>query len=202
MLSCLFFNVQNFVVICFSGILYIERRKIKPLVIAIIYGDDTMSRLIKEFTDGSKLEYGRGRFDNWCVFYTDANGYRIAPRDCEYFDEINRFAEKYGYEKLYTDYVSLYSLTEGAVNDKVLAFISDIAKHYTNDALRIDVLLSILYMGMIAEERKVNTKLGKRIKRLGMHQLLVEHKPVSEAANFMRGMGWQKIAMMCDERGF
>ena len=63
-------------------------------------------------------------------------------------------------------------------------------------------MFTILYMAMIAEEKKEHTKLGKRIKRLGVHKLLVERVPVSEAANFMRGMGWREIDRMCREYGF
>lgn len=55
---------------------------------------------------------------------------------------------------------------------------------------------------MIAEEQKQFTRLGKRIKRLGIHMLLLESKSVHEAANFIRGMGWRDIATHCDERGF
>ena len=40
------------------------------------------------------------------------------------------------------------------------------------------------------------------IKRLGIYQLLIEHKDVREAADFMRGMGWREIARLCKERGF
>jgi len=55
---------------------------------------------------------------------------------------------------------------------------------------------------MIAEERKANTRLGKRIKRLGIHALLMESVSVANAANFMRGMGWREIDRLCRERGF
>lgn len=57
-------------------------------------------------------------------------------------------------------------------------------------------------MAMVAENLKANTRLGKRIKRLGVHQLLFENRTVLDAANFMRGMGWREIAGMCEERGF
>ena len=57
-------------------------------------------------------------------------------------------------------------------------------------------------MGMLAEENKAFTRLGKRIKRLGMHKLLIENETVADAANFMRGMGWRQIDAMCKERGF
>ena len=57
-------------------------------------------------------------------------------------------------------------------------------------------------MAMIAEEQKKFTRLGKRIKRLGIYKLLIENRSVSESANFMRGMGWRDIATLCEERGF
>jgi hypothetical protein len=55
---------------------------------------------------------------------------------------------------------------------------------------------------MLAEEKKAGTRLGKRIKRLGVHKLLIEKRTVDEAANFMRGMNWRTIDTMCKERGF
>ena len=57
-------------------------------------------------------------------------------------------------------------------------------------------------MAMIAEERKCFTRLGKRIKRLGIYKLLIEGKSVGESANFMRGLKWYEIDAMCKERGF
>ena len=63
-------------------------------------------------------------------------------------------------------------------------------------------MLSVLYLAMIAEERKANTKLGKRIKRLGVHKLLFDGGNVSNSANFMRGMGWREIDALCRQYGF
>ena len=62
--------------------------------------------------------------------------------------------------------------------------------------------MTVIHMGMVAEANKEFTKLGKRIKRLGIHKLLVENESVSNAANFMRGLKWQEIDLMCNERDF
>ena len=67
---------------------------------------------------------------------------------------------------------------------------------------KLDMLFTILYMGMIAEERKANTRLGKRIKRLGVHMLLLEGREVDDAANCMRGMNWREIDALCKARKF
>lgn len=161
-----------------------------------------MGQTIKTFSDGSFLEYDRGKFDDWCVYFTNSNGLRKPPRDTDYFAQLLQFSQKYGIEKIYGDYVKVYELTGNQILDSSLNSISVISKKYQEDAIDVDIIFSILYMAMIAEEQKQYTRLGKRIKRLGIHMLLVEKKSVHEAANFMRGMGWRDIDALCVKRGF
>lgn len=161
-----------------------------------------MRRQIKSFPDGSFLEYDRGGFDDWCVYYTNSSGSRKAPRDMDYFTQLEDLANKYGAEQIYGDFVRVYDLTGTQVEQTDLIAISQIAAAYGNDALELDVVFSTLYMAMIAEERKEFTRLGKRIKRLGVHMLLIENFGVNDAANFMRDMAWRDIARLCEEYGF
>ena len=161
-----------------------------------------MGQIIKTFPDGSFLEYDRGGFDDWCVYLTSASGNRWPPRDTDYFTQLKELAERFGTEKVYSDYVKVYDLTGKQVDRDSLEKISILSKEYGASATQVDTIFSILYMAMIAEERKAGTRLGKRIKRLGIHKLLIENIPVREAANFMRGMGWRDIARLCEERGF
>lgn len=161
-----------------------------------------MGQVIKKFKDGSFLEYDQGSFDEWCVYMNDSAGSRKPPRDTDYFAQIQNLSSKYGVEKVYKDYVAVYDLTGNKVEPSVFEKIAEIANTYGEDALIIEKILSILYMAMIAEERKKFTKLGKRIKRLGLHKLLYDSASVAEAANFMRGMGWRDIDLLCKIRGF
>lgn len=161
-----------------------------------------MGQLIKSFVDGSFLEYDRGSFDDWCVYLTKNDGSRRPPRDVDYFNQLKQYAGKYGTDRIYRDYVRVYELTGKNVEQNALEVITSIASAYGEDALNIDIILSILYMAMIAEERKKYTRLGKRIKRLGIYKLLIENRSVAESANFMRGMGWRDIDYLCRERGF
>lgn len=161
-----------------------------------------MGEVIKKFKDGSFLEYDWGSFDEWCVYMNDSSGSRKPPRDTDYFAQIQALSSKYGVEKIYKDYVAVYNLTGKQVEPSVFERIAEIADTYGDDALIIEKIFSILYMAMIAEERKKFTKLGKRIKRLGLHKLLYENASVTEAANFMRGMGWKDIDQLCKMRGF
>lgn len=161
-----------------------------------------MGQLIKSFPDGSFLEYDRGSFDDWCVYLTKPSGNRKPPRDTDYFRQIKAFAQVYGVERVYSDYVEVYEITGKQVENSVLQTITTIAAEYEEDALEMDIILSILYMAMIAEEQKRFTRLGKRIKRLGIYKLLLENASVLDAANFMRGMGWRDIDALCKQRGF
>ena len=159
--------------------------------------------IIKEFKDESFLEYDRGSFDAWCVYYTNAQGIRKAPKDIDYFKNLYQFSLKYGVDKVYSDYVKIYNRTEKTMNKDMLAYITQIANEYEEqDVLEIDVMFSILYLAMISEENKENSKLGKRIKRLGIYSLLKENKTIEESATFMKGMKWREIDKICIERGF
>jgi hypothetical protein len=157
---------------------------------------------IKTFSDGSVLEYDRGKFDEWCVYLTGPDVPRHPPRDMDYFAQLKEFSRLYGLEKVYRDYERVYKLTRREVELSALEEISRIAATYGGDATTVDILLTVLYLAMIAEERKEHTRLGKRIKRLGIHRLLLEDADVHTAANFMRGMGWREIDRLCQERGF
>lgn len=158
--------------------------------------------IVKIFADNSKLEYDRGSFDDWCVYYTDVDGNRMPPKDTDYFEFLLNLANQYTVERVYRDYVQVYNWTGDQLSPDVLNRISTLSASYGDNALVIDVVFTILYMTMLAEERKANTRLEKRIKRLGIHALLIENVPVNSAANFMRGMGWRDIDNLCRQRGF
>lgn len=161
-----------------------------------------MGKIIKRFPDGSFLEYDRGVFDEWCVYLTNASGNRKAPRDTDCFTQLKGLAELFGTDKVYGDYVKIYDSTDKQISKESLDSITILSKEYGASAIQVDTIFSVLYMAMIAEEKKAGTRLGKRIKRLGIHKLLIENSPVHDAANFMRGMSWRNIARLCEERGF
>lgn len=161
--------------------------------------------LIKKFKDGTQLEYDQGKFDIWCVYYTDVNGLRKPPLDLEYFEELVTLGGLYSPAKVYSDFVCVYEFVR---KNKAILYeghllIDKISESY-EEPNRADILFTILYSAMVAEERKANTKLGAKIKRLGVHQILVDFPPLPPkiAANFSRGMKWQAIDDECKKRGF
>ena len=158
---------------------------------------------IKTFADGSFLEYAPGNFDDWCVYMVNPNkGFRSPPRDTHYFDFLLRNAERFGTDRVYRDFVRIFESAGKEVTQDVLTLIERIALTYEGKELEFEKIFTIMYMGMIAEEKKRFTKLGKRIKRLGVHKLLQEGAGVDHSANFMRGLKWREIDRLCRERGF
>lgn len=159
--------------------------------------------VIKRFSDGTYLEYAQGNFDSWCVYeVNEAQGMRRPPRDTHYFDFLLTNSAVYGVDKVYADFVQIYENTGKEVAQEVLKLITTISLGYPGKQLEFEKIFTIMYMGMIAEEQKAFTRLGKRIKRLGVFKLLKENVGVAAAANFMRGMRWQEIDKLCRERGF
>ena len=161
-----------------------------------------MGEKVINFINGVSLEFDQGAFDKWCVYLTDAEGKRSAPKDIDYFSALKKLSQKYGAEKIYKDFISFYEKTGKELDTEVFEMISNLASYYGDDSIDIEILFSILYMGMLAEENKKYTRLGKRIKRLGLYTLLVEDETVYKSANFMRGMKCGELDKLCKERGF
>jgi hypothetical protein len=158
--------------------------------------------IIRTFRDGSVLEFGAGRFDHWCVYLTRPDRARYPPKDIDYFAQLRSLAVRHGAQMLYTDFLAIYHRTTRQVSPHVLEMIYHMAKAYGDDDLEVDILLSILYAGMIAEENKRRAKLRKRVKRLGVHQVLFENLAPEEAATFSKGKSWEVIDLECTVRNF
>ncbi len=164
--------------------------------------ESELPTLIHTFPNGSLLEYDDGAFDAWCIYLTPPNGKRHAPKDTEYFVRFAELARTHTPRKVYGDFVRVYEKAGKQIDPRVLKFIEYRAQAYQSDALEIQILLTIVYAGMVAEENKARTKLGKRVKRLGMYQTLIEKMPAERAASFSKRKRWQEIAAECEKRGF
>lgn len=161
-----------------------------------------MAKLIKSITDGSLVEYDKGSFDDWCVYLTRKNEPRFAPKDILYFTELNKLGDKYGHKRIYNDFVKIYNDTNTDINSKLLHEITEIASTYNVDSITIDIWFTIIYAGMVAEENKKHAILKKRIKRLGMYQLLIERKSPEYAANYSKGKQWRELDLIMRGFGF
>ncbi len=161
-----------------------------------------MATLIKRISDGSIIEFDKGSFDDWCIYVTRNGQTRFAPKDLQYFTALNDFGTHYGHRKIYDDFVKIYELTDPKINEDVLTRITEISKDYGDDKIVIDIWFTVIYAGMIAEENKQFAILKKRVKRLGMHQLLIDRKTPDFAANFSKGKKWRELDVIMKESGF
>lgn len=161
-----------------------------------------MPQRINTFSNLGFIEFDSGCFDRWCVFVTKPGGERFAPTDAQYFSRLAKLAEKHGPQKIYDDFVVVFNRTGKSTDPKVLDLILCISKFYAPDELEMEIWLNVLYAGMIAEENKAHAILKKRIKRLGMHQVLLDGFSPNEAAVFSKGKKWQELDGLMTEKGF
>lgn len=159
-----------------------------------------MSTHIKTFSDKTYIEFDKGRFDDWCIYYVDNR--RVAPTDIGYFTKLKNLAKTHGKQKVYDDFVQIYNATTANINSKVLNNIASMASSYGSDSLEAEKLFTILYAGMIAEENKNKAILKKKIKRLGMYQLLIDDFTPHQAANFSKGKNCRELMSECKNRNF
>jgi hypothetical protein len=159
------------------------------------------NRLITKFSNGSYLEYAKGRFDNWCI-YSVSDHARHAIKDLEVFNQIINCTKSVDSKNLYGDFIDIYSKTTADFNPTVIKQIKNISLKYSGCRGDIEYILSFLYAGMVAEENKYRAILKKRIKRLALHQLLIEGVPAFITANYSRGKNWKLLDQECKQRGF
>lgn len=161
-----------------------------------------MPGFIKLIADGSKIEYDTGAFDAWCVYLKRQDEPRFAPKDLHYFTDMAKLGKLYGHERIYYDFVKIYNETTAVISQDVLDHITELAKSYGHHRFSFDTWFTVIYAGMVAEEKKEKAVLKKRIKRLGMYQLLMERRQPEYAANFSRGKKWRELDTIMKSCGF
>ena len=161
-----------------------------------------MGKLIKKFRDESFLEFDQGNFDAWCIYLQNPDGTRYAPKDTEYFAAFQRLSVAYGSPKIYGDFIEVYFQAGKQIEEKTLKLIEKLSATYGENAREVEVLLTIGYAGMVAEENKKFKVLGKKLKRLGMHQILFDKLTPEQAASFSKGKKVQEIRQEFRKRGF
>ncbi len=150
-----------------------------------------------------KVIFDRGNFDDWCVYVVEENETKKAPFDTEYFSDLKQLSCKYLKDKIYDDFVLIYNKTTSTIDSDVISLIDDIVTTYSvEDQTKIEQWFSVIYAGMIAEENKQFAVLKKRIKRLGMHQILKLDYSPQVAANFSKGKKWRELDTEMQPLGF
>lgn len=161
-----------------------------------------MPMLISIINDINIVEFDNGSFDSWCVYLKRGNNKRYSPKDIEYFTFFQQQGLVYGNKNVYNDFVEIYKRTNNELDPNVLKFIKEISASYTHNAEEMEIWFTIIYAAMIAEENKANAILKKRIKRLGMYQVLIQNMKPEEAAQFSRGKSASSLNILMNIAGF
>ena len=161
-----------------------------------------MAKFIKIAGGQNLIEFDKGSFDEWCVYLTKKDTIRYAPKDIEYFESLKCLGNIHGHAHIYNTFLQFYLPTDKELNSNILSQITTISNDFGKDATEIDTWFTVIYAGMVAEENKANAILKKRIKRLGMHQLLLENQSAEFAASFSKGKKWQELNGLMKQRGF
>ena len=153
--------------------------------------------------DDVSIYFGEGRFDKYCVYVNDKNRFRYAMTDDEYFEWILNLSKRYGVSQVWDDFCSVYDIISMDANVKpdvneAMLTVADIDMHYNEETVKWWL---VFYMTMVAECKKRNAILKKRIKKLGVYNLFFDGYDIPYVITYMRGMHWKELDKLMKERG-
>ena len=167
--------------------------------------------VVKSFPGGTSIGFTEGKFDRWCV-QERVFVWTRRPTDAGCFARLLELAGRYGRDRVMADFVAVYDAMgvrpprgDLLPSEQVLDLITRFSAAYDaapGDSVRADRLFTTLYLTMIAEENKARAILGKRIKRLGVHLVLMEGRTPEEAAAFPTGKKAAELSALCQSYGF
>lgn len=166
-------------------------------------------RTVKSFSDGTKLAWDYGRLDAWCVYTIDNNNAKTSPKDVDYFTDLLTIAQKYGNQRVYKDFVTIYDNIKCEDPEKCnLPIVAQVASTYPEEDRKfVEYTLTIFWMAMVSEwNYKIRgiypSRLKHRIKRLGVYTMLIDGKDPEYATTFMKNMPWQEVNELCKVDNF
>ena len=151
------------------------------------------------YTDNKYLFwFGEGNIDEWCVYCVKPNHKTWFAYDHEYLSWIRKMGKFHGEKKVYDSFVRIYDSVSYDFNmDDGYEVVCDVSKDYR----KTDHFWCWFWMTMVAEERKENAILGKRIKRLGVYNMLFDKYKLQHVTSYMVGMKWYDLEDLMVERG-
>lgn len=149
--------------------------------------------------NGFHLGFCKGNFDDYCV-QVSKKGYNYRWfKDEEYFRWLKRLSERYGVEKVYNDFKYVYGKVRcGVTSEEANKIIREVDKNYNEPTQQ---WWGLFFMTMLAEEYKENSILGKRIKHLGVYNVLIDEYKIGYVVRYMRGKPWEYLEEECYKRG-
>lgn len=149
--------------------------------------------VLTTFKDKTQLVFKEGRFDKYLVTLIDNNGNSFSPKDVDFLNFFQTYSDRQDLWEL------LLELSQFL--DKDTAF-SDLVIPSIKDTIEEKKMFAAYAATLIAEENRAKTKLGKRIKLIAAHQVLIQGWQPQKAADWSRGLRWATISQECDRYGF
>ena len=160
---------------------------------------DRLSRV--ESDDGYKMRFGWGNFDKYCVHvYDTVNRKKWFPLDEEYFQWIYDLSMVFGVDNVFDDFLLLYENVDvDSTNNDCYYLTKGLDLHYPS--IDTQHWWMIFYMTMYAECVKKGAILKKRIKLLGVYNILYDGYSIPYVVKYMRDMSWYELDDLMYERG-
>ncbi|PEC48940.1 hypothetical protein [Bacillus sp. AFS096315] len=148
-------------------------------------------RFRKEFSDGTLITVGKGKFDDWCLYEN-----RRPLLDSHIFSNLETlhdeepFATNRNFIALENRMFQDLENGNKEINmDIINNFIPNLAKWYLkNEDCLVEKTFTILYLTMLAEENKVKngkpSVTGLKIKSVAGYQIMIEEVPVDVAVKW------------------
>jgi DNA polymerase-3 subunit alpha len=142
--------------------------------------------------------------DNWKV---KTNGNWYYPLDRQLFTALLKMQANHG-DKVYDTCFKVFKITplrmaEDVIPEqKIWNNIMGLATPFGKDVEQAREVFGYIYYVMMAEENKDKAQAGKRVKMLGIHQVLKDGMAPAEAADCSRGQSFPWISGECKARGF
>jgi hypothetical protein len=133
--------------------------------------------------------------------YDRAISVRKSPGYMENLRQLQIFAAQYSPERIYRDFVKIYDVTEYNISSDTLALIAEASESYGDNGGDISYLFTMIYFAMLSEQRRRDTKLGKRVIRLAVYQALFDTLN-SEEVTYYPPRKWWLIDAQCSQMGF
>lgn len=112
--------------------------------------------------------------------------------DRDYFAELADFGHRYGYQRIYAYFNAVYCQTDRVRRYSVFELIAEQGQTlHEEDYLAYCKLMVTLYYAMLAEENREPAHrypLKKRVKKIGVFQVLIEGMRPEDAAVFSKGV--------------
>lgn len=162
------------------------------------------SREFRNIGMGMTIFFGKGKYDDWCAYIgvMQPNGNMLCsmPSDKVYFEMVSILAGQFGVDAIYDDIKHIFEQTRKELDGSLLDNIYRMSLQYVGAQEMAYATLMMLYYGMVAEENRPGTYLGRSVKMNGIHSLLKGGRSIETAASECRDKSWRDIQSECIRR--